>query len=174
MSFEEMLEQGALQRRVCRCVLLAYEHMKDVVIRNRRASFDYELLETFQAGLVLRGSEVKSLRNGRGALAEAFARVSRREVWLEGMHIPPYEEASYNNHEPLRSRKLLLSHSEIDEITKGLERKGLTLVPTKLYFKDGWAKVDVALARGRKQHDKRQKQADKDAKRQIDEALKNR
>ena len=174
LDSRSMLEQGALQRRVRRCVLLAYEHMKDVVIRNRRASFDYELLETFQAGLVLRGSEVKSLRNGRGALAEAFARVSRREVWLEGMHIPPYEEASYNNHEPLRSRKLLLSHSEIDEITKGLERKGLTLVPTKLYFKDGWAKVDVALARGRKQHDKRQKQADKDAKRQIDEALKNR
>jgi SsrA-binding protein len=148
--------------------------MKDVVISNRRASFDYELLETFQAGLVLRGSEVKSLRNGRGALAEAFARVSSGQVWLEGMHIPPYEEASYNNHEPLRSRKLLLSHSEIAEISKGLERQGLTLVPTKLYFKDGWAKVDVALARGRQRHDKRQKEAAKDAKRQIDEALKNR
>ncbi|MEM6431984.1 MAG: SsrA-binding protein SmpB [Deinococcota bacterium] len=148
--------------------------MKDVVIRNRRASFDYELLETYQAGLVLLGSEVKSLRQGGGTLAEAFARVKKGEVWLEGMHIPIYAEASYNNHDPLRSRKLLLDRREITEITRGLERKGLTLVPTKLYFKDGWAKIDVALGRGRKNYDKRQQQAKKDAKRQIDAALKGR
>ncbi|MEM7735061.1 MAG: SsrA-binding protein SmpB [Deinococcota bacterium] len=148
--------------------------MKDVVIRNRRASFDYELIETYQAGLVLLGSEVKSLRQGGGTLAEAFARVKKGEVWLEGMHIPVYAEASYNNHDPLRSRKLLLDRREITEITRGLERKGLTLVPTKLYFKDGWAKIDVALGRGRKNYDKRQQQAKKDAKRQIDAALKGR
>jgi SsrA-binding protein len=148
--------------------------MKDVVIRNRRASFDYELIETYQAGLVLLGSEVKSLRQGGGTLAEAFARVKKGEVWLHGMHIPAYAEASYNNHDPLRSRKLLLDRREITEITRGLERKGLTLVPTKLYFKDGWAKIDVALGRGRKNYDKRQQQAKKDAKRQIDAALKGR
>ncbi|HEX7021315.1 MAG TPA: SsrA-binding protein SmpB [Trueperaceae bacterium] len=142
------------------------------MIRNRRASHDYELLETFEAGIVLTGSEIKSLRQGGATLGEAFARVRDGEVWLEGMHIPPYAEASYNNHEPLRSRKLLLNRREIEEIRKGLERQGLTLVPTKLYYKDGWAKVQVALARGKKLYDKRRDQAKKDAQRQMERALK--
>lgn len=141
------------------------------MLRNRRASHDYELLDTYQAGLQLTGSEVKSLRQGGGSIAEAFARVKGGEVFLEGVTIPPYKQASYNNHEPLRSRKLLLKRREIDEISAGLERKGLTLVPLKLYFKGGWVKVDVALARGRKLHDKRREQAKKDAQRQIDRAL---
>lgn len=142
------------------------------MLQNRRASFDYELLETFEAGLVLTGSEVKSLREGGGSLSEAFARVRGGEVWLEGMHVQPYQQASYNNHDPLRSRKLLLKRREIRDITKGLERQGLTLVPTRLYFKDGWAKVSVALGRGKKLYDKRRDQAKKDAQRQIDRALK--
>lgn len=142
------------------------------MIRNRRATFDYEILETFEAGLVLTGSEVKALREGGGSLTEAYARIRGGEVWLEGLHIPPYRQASYNNHEPLRSRKLLLSRREIAEITKGLERKGLTLVPLKLYFKGGWAKLSVALARGKKLYDKRQDQARRDAKRQMEQALK--
>ena len=142
------------------------------MLQNRRASFDYELLETFEAGLVLTGSEVKSLRKGGGSLSEAFARVRGGEVWLEGMHVQPYQQASYNNHDPLRSRKLLLKRREIRDITKGLERQGLTLVPTRLYFKDGWAKVSVALGRGKKLYDKRRDQAKKDAQRQIDRALK--
>jgi len=142
------------------------------MIRNRRASFDYELLETFEAGIALTGSEIKSLRQGGATLGEAFARVRDGEVWLEGMHIPPYKEASYNNHEPLRSRKLLLKKREIEEIQKGLERKGLALVPTKLYFKDGWAKLSVALGRGKKRFDKRQDEAKRDAQRQIERALK--
>lgn len=141
-----------------------------MMIQNRRASFDYELLETFEAGIALTGSEVKSLRQGGATLQEAFARVRGGEVWLEGMHIPPYKEASYNNHEPLRSRKLLLKRREIAEIKKGLERQGLTLVPTKLYFKDGWAKLVVALGRGKKRYDKRQDQAKKDAQRQMERA----
>lgn len=141
------------------------------MLRNRRASHDYELLEHFEAGLALRGSEVKSLREGGGTLAEAFGRHSQGEVWLEGMHIPPYKQASYNNHEPLRSRKLLLKKREIAEIQKALERKGLTIVPTKLYFKDGWAKLQIAIARGKKHHDKRRSEAEKDAKRQIERAL---
>jgi len=142
------------------------------MIHNRRASFDYELLERFEAGIALTGSEIKSLRQGGVTLQEAFARVKGGEVWLEGMHIPPYKEASYNNHEPLRSRKLLLSKSEIAEIAKGLERKGLTLVPTRLYFKGGWAKLEVALGRGKKRYDKRQDEAKRDAARQMERALK--
>lgn len=142
------------------------------MLRNRRATHDYEIFERYEAGLELTGSEVKSLRQGGGSIAEAFARVSGGEVYLEGMTIPPYQQASYNNHEPLRSRKLLLKSRQIDEITRGLDRKGLTLVPTKLYFKDGWAKIEVALARGRKLYDKRREQATKDAQRQIDRALK--
>jgi SsrA-binding protein len=141
------------------------------MLNNRRARYDYELLERYEAGLRLTGSEVKSLRQGGGSLAEAFVRSDGRELWLEGMTIPPYEQASYNNHEPLRRRKLLLSKREIAEIERGLARGGLTCVPTKLYFKDGWAKVEIALARGRKKHDKRRVEAEKDAKRQIDRYL---
>ena len=142
------------------------------MIQNRRASFDYELLERFEAGIALTGSEIKSLRQGGVTLGEAFARVRNGEVFLEGMHIPPYQEASYNNHEPVRSRKLLLKRSEIAEITKGLERKGLTLVPTRLYFKGGWVKLELALGRGKKRYDKRQDQAKRDAQRQMERALK--
>lgn len=142
------------------------------MIQNRRASFDYELLERFEAGIALTGSEIKSLRQGGVTLGEAFARVRGGEVWLEGMHIPPYREASYNNHEPLRSRKLLLKKREIAEIAKGLERQGLTLVPTRLYFKGGWVKLEVALGRGKKRYDKRQAEAKKDAARQMERALK--
>ena len=142
------------------------------MIQNRRASFDYELLERFEAGIALTGSEIKSLRKGGVTLGEAFARVRNGEVFLEGMHIPPYQEASYNNHEPLRSRKLLLKKGEIAEITKGLERKGLTLVPTRLYFKGGWVKLELALGRGKKRYDKRQDEAKRDAQRQMERALK--
>jgi SsrA-binding protein len=142
------------------------------MLRNRRATFDYEILETFEAGLALTGSEVKSLRQGGGSLAEAFARLEQGELWLYGMNIPIYKEASYNNHDPLRRRKLLLRASEIREIAKGLERKGQTLVPLKLYFKEGWAKVQVGLARGKKLYDKRESQAKRDAEREMARALK--
>ena len=138
------------------------------MIKNRRATFDYELLETFEAGLVLTGSEVKSLRQGGATLAESFARIKGGELWLEGMHIAPYKDASYNNHEPLRSRKLLLNRREIAEIKRGLGRQGLTLIPTRLYFKEGWAKLTVALARGKKLHDKRQAVAKKEAEREME------
>ena len=142
------------------------------MIQNRRASFDYELLDRFEAGITLTGSEIKSLRAGGVTLGEAFARVKNGEVFLEGMHIPPYKDASYNNHEPLRSRKLLLNKREIAEISKGLERKGLTLVPTRLYFKAGWVKLEVALGRGKKRYDKRQDEAKRDAQRQMERAMK--
>ena len=141
------------------------------MLRNRRATHDYEILERFEAGMELTGSEVKALRQGGGSVAEAFARIRGGEVFLEGMTIPVYTEASYNNHDPLRSRKLLLKRREIAEITRGLDRKGLTLVPLKLYFKDGWAKIEIALARGKKLHDKRRSEAKKDAQREIDRAM---
>jgi len=141
-------------------------------LRNRRANFDYEILETFEAGLALTGSEVKSLRAGGASISESFARVRNGEVFLEGMNIPVYAQASYNNHEPLRTRKLLLNRREIDQLKAGVEQRGLSIVPLKLYFKDGWAKLLIGLGRGRKRHDKRQRQAERDAKRQIDSALK--
>ncbi len=141
------------------------------MLRNRRASHDYELLETFEAGLELTGSEVKSLRQGGGSIAEAYAKVMNGQVFVEGMTIPVYQEASYNNHEPTRTRRLLLNAREIDEIAKGLERRGLTLVPLKLYFKGGWAKLEVALARGKKLHDKRSDAAKKDAQREMEREL---
>jgi len=143
------------------------------MLKNRRATFDYEILETFEAGMVLKGSEVKSLRDGQGSIAEAYARLHNGEVWLENMNIPSYKQASYNNHEPLRRRKLLLQKNEISNLQKGLERKGLTLIPMKLYFQQGWVKLKLGLGRGKKMHDKRDSQAKKDAKRQMDKALKN-
>ncbi len=141
------------------------------MLRNRRATHDYEILDRFEAGMELTGSEVKALRQGGGSIAEAFARVHGGEVFLEGMTIPVYTEASYNNHDPLRARKLLLNKREIAEIARGLERKGLTLIPLRLYFKDGWAKVEIGLARGKKLHDKRRSEAQKDAQREIDRAM---
>jgi len=141
------------------------------MLRNRRATFEFELLDHFEAGLELTGSEVKSLRQNGGSIAEAFARVHGSQVFLEGMNIPQYKEASYNNHEPARPRRLLLNRREIDQIKTALDRKGLTLVPVKLYFKDGWAKLDIALARGKKLHDKRRDASRKDAEREIEREL---
>ncbi len=141
------------------------------MLRNRRASHDYELLDRFEAGIELTGSEVKSLRQGGGSIAEAYAKVENGQVFIENMTIPTYQEASYNNHEPTRSRRLLLNRREIDEISKALERRGLTVVPLNLFFKGGWAKLEIALARGKKLHDKRGDAAKKDAKREMDRAL---
>jgi SsrA-binding protein len=144
------------------------------MLSNRRARFDYEILETFEAGLVLTGSEVKSLRQGGGSIAEAYARVRAGEVFLEGSNIPTIQEASYNNHSPERERKLLLHRREIDELRVAVERRGLTIVPLKLYLKEGRAKLEIALARGKKRHDKRRAVAEREAKREIDRAMKGR
>ena len=134
------------------------------VARNPKATHDYHVLETWEAGVVLTGTEVKSLRNGKASIKEAYARVSRGEVFLEGMNITPYEQGNRYNHEPVRSRKLLLHRREIDRIVGAVERQGLTLVPLELYFKKGRAKVALALGKGKKQHDKRE-----DLKRRIAE-----
>ncbi|MHB8289962.1 MAG: SsrA-binding protein SmpB [Acidimicrobiales bacterium] len=139
-----------------------------VVASNRRARHDYELLETFECGIALTGGEVKSLRNGRAALREAYARIERGEVWLVGAHIGIYEHATgFGAHDPVRPRKLLLHRRQIDELAGRVEQRSLTLVPLAIYFLDGLVKVEIALARGRKTYDKRQALATKDAQRQA-------
>lgn len=140
-----------------------------IVADNRRARFEYDLLDRIEAGIALTGSEVKSLRAGKANLQDAFAVVERGEALLHNLHIAPYTHGGYANHEPTRPRRLLLKRSEIAKLAKATAEKGLTLVPTKLYFRRGWAKVELAVARGRKLHDKRQAIAERDAKRRLEQ-----
>lgn len=140
-------------------------------ISNRRARYDYAVLDTFEAGLVLKGGEVKSIRDGKANLQDAFARVQDHEVWLHGMHVSPYPFAR-DELDPVRPRKLLLHHREIDVLERATAEKGMTLVPLKLYFRDGRAKVELAVARGKRTYDKRQAIAERDAKREAQRALK--
>jgi SsrA-binding protein len=142
-----------------------------VAIRNRRARYDYSVLESFECGIVLAGSEVKSIRAGHANLQDAYARVEHDEVWLHGMHISPYE-FSTGDLEPVRPRKLLLHRRQIDELTRATVEKGVTLVPLQVYFKDGRAKVELAIARGKRQYDKRRTIAERDAQRDVERALK--
>ncbi len=142
-----------------------------VVAQNRRARHDYFILETFEAGLVLSGTEVKSLRMGKASLAEAFATVESGQAWVLQLHIPPYEMGNRWNLDPVRRRKLLLHKKEIEEIQRGLNQKGQTVVPLKLYFNArGRAKLLIGLAKGKKTHDKRHAIAERDANREIDRA----
>ncbi|MGI9019413.1 MAG: SsrA-binding protein SmpB [Solirubrobacterales bacterium] len=141
------------------------------VASNRRARHKYEILERFEAGLELRGSEVKALREGKAQIAEAYAVVSDNEVWLRGAYIPPYEPASLENHEPERPRKLLLHRREIDRLIGQTQQKGLTLVPLRIYFKGSRAKLEVALVRGKEGRDRRRELRDRDQQREIDRAL---
>ncbi len=144
------------------------------IARNRQAAFKYNFLETWEAGMMLQGSEVKSLRNGGAQLKDAFATVSGGEVWLHNMHIAPYAPASRENHEPERSRKLLLHKGEIERLVGRTSEKGLTLIPTRLYWKGSRAKVEIALARGKNVQDKRRYLKDKNARREIQQALQDR
>ena len=142
------------------------------VATNRRARHDYYILETVECGIVLQGSEVKSLRAGKAQLADAYARVDDGELWLYGVHIPPWKFATgWGSHDPDRKRKLLLHRKEIDELMGRSQQQALTLVPLSLYFRDGRAKVQLALARGRKLHDKRQAILSRDAQREAARAI---
>jgi SsrA-binding protein len=145
-----------------------------LVADNRRARHEYELLERIEAGLVLQGTEVKALREGRATIQRAFADVRGGEIWLVGANIAAYEKGGFANHDPERDRKLLLHRREIDRLRGRVQEKGLTLVPTRLYFKDGRAKVELALARGKELRDKRRDIAKREADRQIERALKSR
>jgi SsrA-binding protein len=142
------------------------------VARNPRATYDYHLLETWETGIVLTGTEVKSLRNGKASIKEAYATVRNGEVWLEGMHITPYEQGNRWNPAPVRSRKLLMHKREIERLIGGVEQKGLTLVPLELYFSRGRAKVAIALARGKKAHDRREDLKRRIADREMARAIK--
>jgi len=141
------------------------------IAKNRRASHDYSLLETWEAGLALTGTEVKSLRNGKANLSDAYGIVRDGEVYLLNLHIPPYERGGYVNHEPTRTRKLLLHRREIRKMIGAVERQGLTLVPLELYFKDGRAKVAIALGKGKKLHDKRDDERRRDDERDMARAM---
>ena len=129
---------------------------KRSIARNPRATHDYHILETWEAGLMLTGTEVKSLRSGKASIKEAYARLRNGEVFLEGMNVTPYEQGNRYNHDPVRSRKLLLHRKEIERMVGAVEQKGLALIPLELYFKRGRAKVALALGRGKKEHDRRE------------------
>ncbi|WP_327008391.1 SsrA-binding protein SmpB [Dactylosporangium sp. NBC_01737] len=147
------------------------EKGRKVVASNRKARHDYEILESLEAGIALTGTEVKSLRAGRCSLVDAFGQISDREVYLHAMHIPEYTMGTWTNHPPRRVRKLLLKRQEIDRIGTKVRESGLTLVPLSVYFSDGWAKVEIGLARGKKSYDKRQSLAKRDAEREISRVM---
>lgn len=138
------------------------------VISNRRARHDYEILERYETGIVLTGAEVKSLRGGRGSLTESFARVRGREIWIEGMHIPPYEQAmDKRTYDPIRPRKLLLHRTEIERLIGKTAERGLALIPLRVYFTHGMAKLELGLGRGKRQFEKRQALAEREHEREM-------
>jgi len=145
-----------------------------VVAQNRRAGHEYFILETYEAGLVLSGTEVKSLRHGKASLAEAYATVEGDEAWVRQLHIPPYEQGNRWNLDPVRPRKLLLHRKEIEKLKEGVARQGQTIVPLKLYFARGRAKLLVALAKGKKLYDKRHAIAEREARREVERARRTR
>ena len=144
--------------------------MKDIAT-NRQARYRYNFLETWEAGVMLTGTEVKSLRDGKATIKDGYAAVRDGEVWLYNVHIPPYAPASRENHEPERPRKLLMHRREIERLIGKTREKGLTLVPTRLYFRDGRAKVEIALAKGKDVGDKRQSIKEREMKREMDRAI---
>ena len=145
-----------------------------IIASNRKARHEYFFDDVYEAGLVLQGSEIKSIRAGRVSLQEGFVVFEGGEAWLVNVHIAPYDQAGRGGHEPRRRRKLLLHRREIDRLSSRVQEKGYTIVPTQLYLKDGRAKVEIALAKGKKLHDKRQTIAKRESKRQVERALKER
>ena len=145
-----------------------------VIATNRKAKHEYFLLDTYEAGLVLKGSEIKSIRAGQISLAQAYVSVDGNEAWLVNSHIAPYNEASSNNHDPVRARKLLLHSSEIRKLSDKVRQKGATVIPLRVYLKDGKEKVEIALAKGRKHYDKRAEIAKRDSQRELDRQYKQR
>ncbi len=142
-----------------------------LVAQNKKARHDYLIEDTYEAGMVLMGTEVKSLRAGRASLVDGFAEIDGHEVWLHGVHIPEYTQGTWTNHSARRKRKLLLNRAEIDRIERRVNEKGLTIVPLSLYFKDGRAKIEIALARGKKTYDKRHALAERQATREVQQAI---
>ncbi len=150
---------------------MAKESGQKVIASNRKARHDYTILDTYEAGIALVGTEVKSLRAGRASLVDSFATVDDGEIWLRGLHIPEYSHGTWTNHEPRRTRKLLLHKKEILRLIGKTKESGTSLVPLSMYFKDGKVKVELALARGKKAHDKRQAMAKRDAEREMQKVM---
>lgn len=142
-----------------------------VVSKNRKAKFEYQLFDTYEAGLELQGTEIKSIRAGQISISEAYVRTNGKQAWLVGAHIAPYDQASVFNHDPERDRRLLLHKREIKELWDGVRLKGMTIVPTIVYLRDGLAKVEIALAKGKRQYDKRQAIKKRDIAREVDRAM---
>ena len=150
---------------------MAREQGRKLIAQNKKARHDYHVDDTYEAGLVLMGTEVKSLRAGRASLVDGFVDIEDHEAWLHGVHIPEYSQGTWTNHSARRKRKLLLNRAEIDKIERRVSEKGLTIVPLSLYFLDGRAKVEIALARGKKSWDKRHTLAERQANREKEQAL---
>lgn len=150
---------------------MSREKGRVLVAQNRKARHDYHIDDTYEAGLVLTGTEVKSLREGRASLVDGYAAVKEGEVWLHNVHIPEYTQGTWTNHEPRRARKLLLHRDQIRKLNAKTKESGLTIVPLALYFKDGYAKVEIGVARGKKSYDKRHSLAEREAKRDADRAV---
>lgn len=150
------------------------ERGRKMIAQNRKARHDFHVEDVYEAGIVLTGTEVKSLRAGRASLVDGYAVIKDGEAWLMGVHIPEYTEGTWTNHEPRRPRKLLLHRLEIERLIGKTKESGLTLVPLALYFKDGKAKIEIALARGKRQYDKRQALAERQASREMARALRHR
>ena len=150
---------------------MAKEQGRKLIAQNKKARHDYLIEDTYEAGLVLMGTEVKSLRQGRASLVDGFVDIEGHEAWLHGVHIPEYTQGTWTNHSARRKRKLLLNRDEIDKIERRVNEKGLTVIPLSLYFKDGRAKVEIAVARGKKTYDKRHALAAKQADREKQQAL---
>ena len=147
---------------------------KKVIATNRKARFEYFLLDTFEAGIVLRGSEIKSIRARQISIAEAYVQTDGREAWLINAHIAPYDPASRQNHDPKRKRKLLLNKKEIKKLWQSIQQKGLTIIPTEIFLRDGLAKINISAAKGKKLFDKRREIAKKDIQREMDRQYKQR
>ena len=150
---------------------MAREKGTKLVAQNKKARHDYFIVEAMESGIVLTGTEVKSLRAGRASLVDGYAMVKDGEIWLHGVHIPEYDEGSWTNHLPRRDRKLLLHNYQIEKLIGKSKEGGVTLVPLSIYFKDGKAKVELAIAKGKKEHDKRSTLMEKQAKREVERAL---
>jgi SsrA-binding protein len=153
---------------------VATEQGKKVIASNRRARHEYAIEDVVEAGLVLTGTEVKSLRAGRATLTDGYGEITDSEAWLHGVHIPEYTQGTWTNHEPRRTRKLLLHRKEIDRLASSIKERGLTLVPLSLYFKDGRVKIELGLARGKRTYDKRHELAKRDAAREVERELRRR
>ncbi len=145
-----------------------------MVTSNRRAFHDFHILETLEAGIVLTGTEIKSIREGKATISEAYARIDRDELWLVGSNIAPYSHGNRSNHDPDRPRKLLVHGRELEKLRSAVEQRGLTLVPLRLHLKHGLAKIDIGVARGKKLYDKRASEAERQSKRDVDRALRDR